>query len=116
MTTRNFHLHKAKHNKEFAEKVIGLGEDYRDWAIVGIFYSALHYVEVLLIDCHFTPSSNHRQRDKRIAEKLKSIRQDYKNLERKGRDARYEDVPLSEKDVTACMRRLSTIEGMANKP
>lgn len=40
------HIDKAKYNEQFFEDV---KYDYPDWAITGLFYSALHYVDAYLV-------------------------------------------------------------------
>ena len=112
---RDRHIAKAEHNKEFAQKVLDLGEEYQDWALTAIFYSALHYVDAMLGDRGATVSTHH-ERDKAVARNLQFLRKDYKNLERKAIDARYEDESFSEQDLGNCMRRLERIEQRAIEP
>ena len=39
------HLSKAQHNKEFFESFDINKTKFRDWVVVGVFYTAIHYYE-----------------------------------------------------------------------
>ena len=45
MPTEKDHSTKAEYNETFFQKT---KNNYQDWAITGLFYSALHYVDALL--------------------------------------------------------------------
>lgn len=47
MGTRAWHLERAKHNKKASDF---LASQFVDWAVISLFYSALHYVQSSLAD------------------------------------------------------------------
>lgn len=54
MLSSDDHLSKAKHNEEFYSSLDLDTTSFLDWAVNGIFYSALHYV-----DSYFALSGDH---------------------------------------------------------
>jgi hypothetical protein len=92
--TKDEHRAKAEHNEFLANE---LDNPFWDWAITGLFYSALHYVEAYLATkgIHFR---RHKLRDSWIYRDaaLKPIYIDYRELQTESEDARYmEIVPLT---------------------
>jgi hypothetical protein len=88
LPTPEQHREKAEHDEFF---IAHLGEPFWDWAITGLFYSALHYVEVHL--ARQTPPihpETHRIRDSHVNRLMGGIYVDYRELEEQSRDARYD--------------------------
>jgi hypothetical protein len=90
MPNRNDHLLKSKHNEDFYLS-FDIGKTlYKDWIVVGIFYSALH-----LIDAHFALSNKHPfahgMRDEWIRNdwRLSKIWPDYRDLKEFRQKASY---------------------------
>lgn len=75
------HVSKAAHNEEFWNFITNEHEKYSDWAVVSIFYSAMHF-----IDAFFGKKGKHLKShdmaDKEIAQdkELRSIYTDYRTL------------------------------------
>ena len=42
------HVEKARHNLAFLDRMELTSDDFADWAIVALFYAALHFVRAAL--------------------------------------------------------------------
>jgi hypothetical protein len=102
------HLTKAKHNEK-ASAVLPV--EYRDWAVVAIFYAALHYIEMQLA-VEGTQPKSHDKRDPIIAKHhlLRNIWNPYKKLNVLSRNARYYSVVITEADVNNAKTWLESIK------
>lgn len=56
MSSRNAHIRQAQHNEALVRELVGDGYRYRDWAVIAIFYAAVHYFEARL---HDAPAFTH---------------------------------------------------------
>ena len=65
MPRQKDHLEKAKHNESFVASFDLDSTPFLDWAITGMFYSALHYVEAYFAKQGYH-SALHRTRDSTI--------------------------------------------------
>lgn len=68
-----------------------MDEPFWDWAITGLFYAALHYIEIHL--ARQVPPihpETHQIRDSHVHRLLGRIYVDYRELEEQSRDARYD--------------------------
>ncbi len=111
MPTSPQHRAKAENNEFFATDV---GEPFWDWAVTGLFYSALHYVEAYLASLHppFHPPT-HQIRDSLIHRepRLRPIYVDYRELQDESRDARYDPAQAyTQNDVVRLVARLQRIK------
>lgn len=104
------HLQKAQHNEDF---VASLGADpgrFTDWAITGLFYSALHYVEACfaLKQRH---SADHRARDSDIWRdaQLRGLYTSYSELKNYSVTARYQMRTVTAQDFADCRLALNAI-------
>lgn len=59
MGHRNWHLERAKHNKKASDFLV---DNYDDWALIALFYSALHYVHSSLADERTLPKDERHPR------------------------------------------------------
>jgi len=110
MPRRDQHLQKARHNEEF---VTSLGADpdrFADWAITGLFYSALHYIEAYFA-CRGRHSGDHRARDSDIWRdtSLQGLYTPYSELKNASTTARYRVVSLTAQDLADSHQSLDTI-------
>jgi hypothetical protein len=83
-------LRKAQHDEEF---VASLGVDpgrFTDWAVTGLFYSAVHYIEAYFARGN-RHSGDHRARDSEIWRdgQLKRLYEPYNELKNHSITARY---------------------------
>ncbi len=99
------HLAKALHNERFCLAVVdglepSFGQFY-DWAITGMFYSALHYIDAYLDRSLATHPETHADRRRIIARirQLRPIREQYTLLSRRSQSARYGPVSFAGSDV-----------------
>ena len=62
MPSEQEHMDKARHNEAFVQSLGIPTTTFLDWAVTGIFYAALHYVEAFLATQR-VHSPSHRSRD-----------------------------------------------------
>ena len=87
MASKAEHINKAEHNESFFQTIIETG--YLDWAVNGIFYSALHYLESYLAINDDHPA-NHPLRNDSIQRDLNLGGRFYSKLYKPLRDDSYE--------------------------
>jgi hypothetical protein len=90
------HLQWAKNNEELAES-FNLEDSFEvDWAIIVLFYSAVHYVDAYL-SSRTKRQPDHASREQEIQSDilLSSMWREYRELKRMSRDARYELAPFA---------------------
>ncbi len=98
--SRTDHVAKADGNAEFALSLPLNTQPNIDWALVALFYAALHYIEAYLAPAHHLRS--HEARDNYVGRdaNLKSIYVEYGELKYYGFNARYGVFGFTPKDVT----------------
>lgn len=91
MPEQRQHLLRAKQNEALAESLRKDNGCNIDWAIVMLFYSALHYVDAYLAGKQAHPV-DHKHRDDEIERNgaISDIFGDYRRLKDLSRAARYE--------------------------
>ncbi len=94
------HVAWAKHNEAFVNSLDASSTPYRDWAITGIFYSSVHYIEAAL-DRYGKHSADHGQRNTFMKLHLKNddIFDGHRDLYEISRNARYNCKIISESDI-----------------
>lgn len=107
MPTKEQHIKKADRNAQFAIDLTLSSKASIDWALISLFYGAMHYVEAYL-DVTYAGSrvqhlKSHITRDSLVGTdtKLKKIFREYQDLKYFGFNARYEMVDFDVKDVQA---------------
>ncbi|MBI4334132.1 MAG: hypothetical protein HY673_22955 [Chloroflexi bacterium] len=107
-----FHLEKARRNERFYVACGAAARPFPEWAVVILFYSALHYVDAALAnDSSLSPllrnPENHSARNEavRAISMLTPVRHIYRNLYARSLEARYTGIRLTLTDV----RNLETI-------
>lgn len=99
------------HNEALA---VSLPDPFVDWAVVALFYAAVHYVEAHLAkNAPPVHSSNHEKRDNAITSSavLKPLWKNYRELKNQSRLARYEaHIVFTRKDVNDAKVRLDAIK------
>jgi hypothetical protein len=97
------HLAGARANHQRYERFSPTSED-RDWALVALFYAALHLVQAHAITkCALTREtvpSNHNERIKYLSRHLGRIEFDYLTLEDMSKAVRYELWQPTSEEVT----------------
>lgn len=102
MPSKDAHLRQANHNETFCSQL--LSTEFLDWAVTGIFYSALHYVDAYLAIKNIHPSRHYQGRDRWVATEsnLRHIWNQYRWLKDKSEAARYDVkhfTPAEAKDL-----------------
>jgi hypothetical protein len=88
--SRRAHIAQAEHNEALC-RAIG-GSQYADWAVTALFYAALH-----LVDAYLAPNVHPKTHTVRrglvdTVAGLRPIRDQYRELEERSRDARYKCI------------------------
>ena len=88
------HLAKAERNERFSDTIASAAasaEQFQEWEVVALFYSALHYVDAYLDHIVGTHPASHRERRYAIANspELWRVRRLYSTLYNYSLDARY---------------------------
>jgi len=112
------HGERARDNEAFAAALDLASAIQRSWAVVALFYSALHWVEAYLATKDMHPG-NHMVRSRLAGTdtNLRPIYLHYRELEDMSRHARYELRPFTEEQVrelrlrhlTAVKERIATL-------
>ncbi len=94
-----FHKSKAKRNERFYRKYDLDNSTFNEWAIVTLFYSAVHYVDAVLskdksLSSDYSQPYNHQLRWEAVlkCKSLEPIRSKYLNLYNLSRAARYQQT------------------------
>jgi hypothetical protein len=112
------HMQKAAGNAAFALSIPLTDQTRIDWALVILFYAAVHYIEAYLASSgqHL---KNHTTRDSMVGRdsSLRPVFADYQDLKFYGFNARYEVSGFSAHDITdvaskACARIESHIKSI----
>lgn len=93
------HLARAEKNERFYQTISSsrpLSEQFPEWEVVVLFYSALHYVDAFLATLNLHPQ-DHGVRNWWTATsvEIRPIYFHYQNLYRLSRRARYDLIPFS---------------------
>lgn len=91
MPPATFHVNKAERNEQFYSSQNLVNSPFNEWAVVVLFYVAVHYVDAVLdryLSCH---PGNHQERNIELAKsfQISPIASMYLNLYDRSRDARY---------------------------
>lgn len=103
MTLVDEHIAKAEKNERLCDRL--LETEFGDWALTGLFYAALHYIDAYFaMESNDTPQS-HRERNGRVRRDttLDEIRSHYLDLYVLSIQARYELDTVSEYEVRGAM-------------
>jgi hypothetical protein len=112
MSTVTAHQEKITHNHEFVDLLRDSKIEFYDWAVVGLFYTAVHQIERYFahaINQHF---NSHEKRNNAVARftDVKPIFADYRDLQDMSRDARYDTIAITQRDFADAEVLLGNIE------
>jgi hypothetical protein len=110
MPSATEHHNKVEHNRAFVDYIGKADPPFRDWAITGMFYMAVHQVERYFDETVGQHCPNHTVRDTWVCRSLRSIYQDYRDLKDLSIAARYDVVSMTSSDVKDAEVLLETIE------
>ena len=91
MPKKDEHIDWAKHDRDFWTSIDLDNTPFTDWAVTGMFYESVHWVEAFLATKNHH-SSTHTERKTNIVSynsELRPIWGDYIQLQRDSRNARY---------------------------
>jgi hypothetical protein len=94
MPDQQSHIAQAEKNERFRGMTASRNpssDQFTEWEVVALFYSALHYIEAVL-DHNFNIHPNsHKERMRLVAmtDTLRPIELNYRNLHNRSMDARY---------------------------
>ena len=100
MPNRTEHLAKAKHNEDFYLSFDIDSTLYKDWVVVGVFYTAVHF-----IDAHFALLNKHpfahSMRDEWVKNdwRLSKIWPDYRDLKEFRQKASYKTYNFTSQEI-----------------
>jgi len=112
MPCHAWHEGKKQHNFDLSCFLSARAPNtFADWEIVALFYSALNYVDSYLsraqnIDLVYS----HQDRKNLIRSFLPRMERDYRLLYHIGRDARYNDVPIQQRELNGANSYHSNIK------
>lgn len=117
MGVRKWHVARADYHKQVAEH-LRHNTDYEDWALVALYYSALHFIDSVLADDpdlpkdernprkHSGSEPGQRGRNQLVNARCRPVRNDYRKLEELSRRTRYDAALLRTESTTAYDRAL----------
>lgn len=93
------HIAQAEKNERLYESLIGT--EFNDWAVVSLFYAALHYVDAYFVQRAGVSPSNHSTRNILVSmtTELAGIEIHYRELYARSLDARYEIIVMPEDEI-----------------
>jgi len=105
MNTIAQHLEKARHNLAFLN-TMDVGDDtFADWAIVVLFYRALHLVSAVIHSHGRDHGTTHGQRQPRAEAVLSpAAAQSYERLYTRSRAVRYEEVTSTAREFERLLK------------
>lgn len=99
MPNTDSHLQQATRNESFVSHIEKATEPFTDWALTGLFYSAVHYAEAFFALSN-THSLSHPSRSSLIGHRFpRSISIAYEKLRNAAYRARYMCVPFGPDDI-----------------
>ena len=96
------HLLQAQKNERFYQQLNLDNTEFHDWAVIGLFYSALHYVDAYLATQGLENISNHGVRLNEVSRAenpLFPIYPYYRHLYQWSRWVRYDLIPCDKAEV-----------------
>ena len=97
MPTKDDHLDKAEHNERFYQST---ASSFVDWAIAGLFYCALHYVDAYLATLNINPRTHSIRGREFQRPELQALLSAYNELKSRSEDARYGFHPFGMPTLT----------------
>jgi hypothetical protein len=109
--SKDEHLAKVSENTEFLKSIDSAVPGAMGWCITVLFYGALHYVEAYFCT-HARGHKNHFSRAAAIQQdaRIKSLYNQYRDLENLSREARYDVTAFNIGDVKFATRAYEIIE------
>jgi hypothetical protein len=105
------HLAKARKNKAYASSIQQTDGTCTEWALIALFYSALHFVQSFLVS-RSIEASNHETRNRKVQYdiELRDIYDDYRELYVFSCNARYHMNVYGSKHYAEAYEALCSVE------
>jgi uncharacterized protein (UPF0332 family) len=98
--TKERYLQQAAHNEKFFFSFDIEKTEFRDWAVVGAFYSAVHLINAYLLTQGYEPKDHHtRDNAIKMYSVTKKIAWEYSELKNHAFNARYKAYRFSAKEI-----------------
>ncbi len=113
MPQKDEHINWATHNRDFWTSIDLENTPFRDWAVTGIFYEAMHWVEAFLASKGYH-SGNHPERTRNMRlykSDFKPIQTDYDTLKQDSETARYDCYKHTAKEARQLIPLVDNIKG-----
>lgn len=105
MPNEDEHTNRAMHNRQFWTGIDLDSNPFVDWALIGMFYESVHWVEAFLATKRFH-SGTHGERSRNMhlfQSELKVIQTDYDLLKQDSETARYNCYKHTDAEVRQCI-------------
>jgi hypothetical protein len=113
MLDSEFHISKAKRNKDLLSWFTANSCQYNEWLVTVMFYVCVHYVDAILhkdekISAIAADPGDHKTRNNAVGKnKYLRVRSDeYYELYKRSRDARYNDLYFEDSDFLKIQNNL----------
>ena len=114
MESKQAHLEKYFHNKDYLDNGIKDGSKYPDWEITVIFYCGVHIVEAMLAEKNIHVIDHQDRKDEmENIDNIDDFRDEYIHLYQLSRKARYKCFLPKLKDVYDAQVDLDAIKSAA---
>jgi hypothetical protein len=116
MPREDEHLQKATHNERFADSLDLSKRCHLEWAITALFYASIHYIEAYF-SRYQVHCQDHNERAREISRdpRIRTIFEDYRELQTLSTAARYSAKVFAERDYTLhakpILQRIKTATG-----
>jgi hypothetical protein len=99
MNTAQDHIDKARHNADFLALIPLADDQYADWAVVVLFYRALHLLSAALHALQTSHGHSHSRRNAAVQSAFpEAVSVSYDRLYSRSRLVRYDQVSLALSD------------------
>ena len=101
MPSKRKHVSMATKNERFFEHFDLDNSPFLEWAVTGLFYSLIHYIEAYLADRLNDHTSSHFDREPRMdrISDLRRIYNEYRHLKDQSRQGRYLGLRFTSDEV-----------------
>ena len=113
MPQKDEHINWAKHDRDFWTSIDLDSAPFTDWAVTGMFYESVHWVEAFLAtkSHHSTAHAERKMNIVSYKSELRTIWNNYIKLETDSRNARYECYKHAANEVHQLVPLVDHIKG-----
>lgn len=113
MPKKEEHIDWARHDRNFWTSINLDSTPFTDWAVTGMFYESVHWIEAFLATKSHNSTSHAERKASIVSHKaeLRPIWKDYIQLERDSRNARYDCYKHTAEEVRQLIPLVDAIKG-----